>query len=229
MSGKLILIPTPIGNLGDVSDRVREALSAVDKLLAEDTRTSSKLLQHLNISKPLIAYHSHNEHFKTDQVIEHLQKGEYLGLISDAGTPGISDPGYLLVKACVANNIPVEVLPGPVAFIPALVASGLPCQSFYFAGFLPHKKGRVKRLTSLSGLEDTLVFYESPHRLLKTLGQMLELLGDRQASVSRELTKKFEEHKRGTISELIQHFTAHAPKGEFVICVSGKTDDSEDA
>ncbi|MGB0166170.1 MAG: 16S rRNA (cytidine(1402)-2'-O)-methyltransferase [Luteibaculum sp.] len=217
--GKLILIPTPIGNLGDVSDRVRETLNGVDKILAEDTRNAGKLLQLLGISKPLIAYHSHNEHFKTEQVVEHLLNGETLGLISDAGTPGISDPGYLLVAACNEAGIKVEVLPGPVAFIPALVASGLPCNSFYFNGFLPHKKGRVKRLEYLSQLDCTLVFYESPHRIVKSLKQMLEILGDRRAGVSREITKKFEEHLQGSLSELATHFEKNPPKGEFVICV----------
>ncbi len=220
-AGKLYLVPTPIGNLGDITLRAKETLQAVDKVLAEDTRSTSKLFQLLEISKPLVAYHAHNEHHKVAQVIEHLQQGEILALVSDAGTPGISDPGYLLVRACAEANIPVEVLPGAVAFIPALVASGLPCNSFFFNGFLPHKKGRMKRLESLALLEETLVFYESPHRLLKCLEQMQEVFGDRQACVSREITKKFEEHQRGTLSEIHQHFTAHPPKGEFVICVAG--------
>ena len=167
--GKLILIPTPIGNLGDITERAKEALNTVDKELAEDTRTSGKLFQLLGISKPLIAYHSHNEHYKTEVVMEHLVDGAVLGLISDAGTPGISDPGYLLVKACIEKDIPVEVLPGPVSFIPALVASGLPCQSFFFNGFLPHKKGRMKRLESLESFPETLVFLRSPQRLFNDL------------------------------------------------------------
>ncbi|TXC79000.1 16S rRNA (cytidine(1402)-2'-O)-methyltransferase [Luteibaculum oceani] len=220
--GKLFLVPTPIGNLGDITDRAKVVLNEVDKILAEDTRTSGKLLQHLGIAKPLIAFHAHNEHHKTDMVIDHLKQGEILALVSDAGTPGISDPGYLLVQSCVANGIEVEVLTGAVAFIPAVVASGLPCNSFFFNGFLPHKKGRIKRLSYLAELEDTLVFYESPHRIVKSLEQMLEAFGDRKASVSREITKKFEEHKRGSLSELLNHFKNNAPKGEFVICVAGK-------
>lgn len=220
---KLYLVPTPIGNLDDITFRAVKILQSVDSILAEDTRTSGVLLRHLNISKPLHSYHIFNEHQTVQRVINQLKEGKTLALVSDAGTPGISDPGFLLVRECVKNNIPVECLPGPTAFVPALVNSGLPNDRFTFEGFLPHKKGRQTRLSELAGEERTMVFYESPHRLLKTLQQFAEIFGvDRQASVSRELTKLFEETQRGPLSELITYFTQKTIKGEIVICVQGK-------
>lgn len=220
---KLFLVPTPIGNLDDITLRAIKTLEQVDAILAEDTRTSGVLLRHLNISKPLHSYHIFNEHQTVQRLVNQLKDGKSLALVSDAGTPGISDPGFLLVRECIKNDIPVECLPGPTAFVPALVNSGLPNDRFTFEGFLPHKKGRQTRLGELAGEERTMVFYESPHRLLKTLGQFAEVFGaDRPASVSRELTKLFEETPRGTLSELIAYFTQKTIKGEIVICVQGK-------
>lgn len=220
---KLFLVPTPIGNLDDITLRAIKTLEQVDAILAEDTRTSGVLLRHLNISKALHSYHIFNEHQTVQRLVNQLKDGKSLALISDAGTPGISDPGFLLVRECIKNNIPVECLPGPTAFVPALVNSGLPNDRFTFEGFLPHKKGRQTRLGELAGEERTMVFYESPHRLLKTLGQFAEVFGaDRPASVSRELTKMFEENQRGPLSELITYFTQKTIKGELVICVQGK-------
>jgi len=191
--------------------------------LAEDTRTSSVLLRHLAISKPLHSYHIFNEHQTVQRLVDQLKSGKTLALISDAGTPAISDPGFLLVRACIQNDVPVECLPGPTAFVPALVNSGLPNDRFTFEGFLPHKKGRQTRLSELAGEERTMIFYESPHRLLKTLGQFADIFGsDRPASVSRELTKLFEENRRGPLSELITYFAEKTIKGELVICVQGK-------
>lgn len=219
----LYIVPTPIGNLGDITLRAIEILKTVDCILAEDTRVSGKLLQHLEISKPLKSYHAHNEHKLTDSLIEQLKAGKTFALISDAGTPAISDPGFLLTKHCIDNGIEVQCLPGPTAFVPALVASGLPCDKFIFEGFLPHKKGRQTRLKILAEETRTIVLYESPYRVLKTLKQLIEFLGeDRQACTSREISKKFEEHKRGTLKELAVHFELKNPKGEFVICVAGK-------
>jgi 16S rRNA (cytidine1402-2'-O)-methyltransferase len=220
---KLYLVPTPIGNLDDITLRAIKILQSVDTILAEDTRTSGVLLRHLNISKPLHSYHIFNEHQTVQRLVNQLKEGKTLALVSDAGTPGISDPGFLLVRECIKNDILVECLPGPTAFVPALVNSGLPNDRFTFEGFLPHKKGRQTRLAELAGEERTMVFYESPHRLLKTLQQFTEVFGpERQASVSRELTKLFEENQRGSLSELIAYFGQKTIKGEIVICVQGK-------
>lgn len=220
---KLYLVPTPIGNLDDITLRAIKVLQSVDAILAEDTRTSGVLLRHLNISKPLHSYHIFNEHQTVQRVVGQLKEGKTLALVSDAGTPGISDPGFLLVRECIRNAIPVECLPGPTAFVPALVNSGLPNDRFTFEGFLPHKKGRQTRLAELADEERTMVFYESPHRLLKTLHQFADTFGaDRPAGVSRELTKVFEENQRGPLSELIAYFAEKTIKGELVICVQGK-------
>jgi 16S rRNA (cytidine1402-2'-O)-methyltransferase len=220
---KLFLVPTPIGNLDDITLRAIKVLQQADAILAEDTRTSGVLLRHLAISKPLHSYHIFNEHQTVQRLIDQLKGGKTLALVSDAGTPGISDPGFLLVRECIKHDIPVECLPGPTAFVPALVNSGLPNDRFTFEGFLPHKKGRQTRLAELADEERTMVFYESPHRLLKTLQQFADLFGpDRQASVSRELTKMFEENRRGPLSELITYFGEKTVKGELVVCVQGK-------
>ena len=217
---KLYLIPTPIGNLKDITFRAIEILKGVDLILAEDTRTSSKLLKHYDINQQLIAFHQHNEHKNLDKVIDKLKSGLTIALVSDAGTPAISDPGFLLVRACVENDIEVECLPGATAFVPALVNSGFPCDKFVFEGFLPHKKGRQTRLKFLQEETRTIVFYESPHRLIKTLTQFNEFFGeDRRVSVSRELTKIHEETVRCTANELIQYFTENTLKGEIVIVV----------
>lgn len=221
---KLYLVPTPLGNLEDITLRSIRILKEADILLAEDTRTSRVLLQHLGIDKRLLSHHQHNEHQSTPEIIRLLQSGNTVALVSDAGTPGISDPGFLLVRACVKAGIDVECLPGPTAFVPALVISGIPCDRFHFEGFLPLKKGRQTRLTELATFESTVVLYESPHKLVKTLGQLVEYMGpDRQASVSRELTKMFEETKRGTLTEILTHFQSNEPRGEFVIVVEGKS------
>ncbi|WP_266365382.1 16S rRNA (cytidine(1402)-2'-O)-methyltransferase [Tellurirhabdus rosea] len=220
---KLYLVPTPIGNLEDITLRAINVLKSVDAILAEDTRTSGVLLRHLAISKPLHSYHIFNEHQTVQRIIAQLKSGKTIALISDAGTPAISDPGFLLVRECIKADVPVECLPGATAFVPALVASGLPADRFTFEGFLPHKKGRQTRLTELSGEERTMIFYESPHRLLKTLEQFSQTFGpDRPASVSRELTKLYEETVRGTLQEIIAYFAEKAIKGELVICVQGK-------
>lgn len=219
----LYLVPTPIGNLSDITLRAIEILKEVDFILAEDTRTSGILLKHLEISKPLHAFHQHNEHKVLDKVIDRLKSGERAALVSDAGTPGISDPGFLMVRECVREEIEIICLPGPTAFIPALVCSGLPCDRFVFEGFLPHKKGRQTRLKALADESRTMVFYESPHRILKTLAQFAEYFGeDRSASVSREISKMYEETIRGPIADIIHHFTENPIKGEFVIVVGGK-------
>jgi len=219
---KLILVPTPIGNLGDITMRALEVLRAASLILAEDTRTTRFLLDHYGISAPLRSHHKFNEHQTIDPLCDNIEKGKMTVLVSDAGTPGISDPGFLIVRRCIERDIPVEVLPGPTAFVPALVSSGLPCDRFCFEGFLPQKKGRQKRIASLVSEERTMIFYESPFRVLKTLEQLAVVLGDdRRASVSRELTKKFEETLRGTLSSLAQHFRDTAPRGEFVIIVAG--------
>lgn len=217
----LYLVPTPIGNLDDITLRAIKVLQEVDVILAEDTRTSGKLLKHLNISKPLQSYHIHNEHKAVEKLIERMQSGETFALISDAGTPAISDPGFLLVREAIAAELEINCLPGATAFVPALVNSGLPTDKFVFEGFLPHKKGRQTRLKAIAEESRTVVLYESPHRLVKCLEQLLEFCGDRNASVSRELTKMFEETVRGSLSELIQHFTAKGVKGEFVIVLEG--------
>ncbi len=221
---KLILIPTPIGNLQDITLRAMTALKEVDFLLAEDTRVTKKLLKHLELENEVFSYHQHNEHKKLDFVIDKIQSSKSVGLVSDAGTPGISDPGFLLIRACIENEIDVECLPGAVALIPALVQSGFPCDKFVFEGFLPHKKGRQKRLQQLKEEERTIVFYESPYRVIKLLEQLKDIFGeDRQVSISREITKMFEETVRGSVIEVLAYFQAKAIKGEFVVVVKGKT------
>ncbi len=219
----LFLVPTPIGNLKDITLRAIEVLKSVDVILAEDTRTTGKLLKHLEISRPLQSYHIFNEHKAVEKLIERMKKGEVMALCSDAGTPGISDPGFLLVRAAKDAGLEVNCLPGATAFVPALVNSGLPNDRFTFEGFLPHKKGRHTRIQSLLGESRTMVFYESPHRLMKTLEQFAEAFGpDRMGSVSRELTKMFEENIRGTLGELIAYYQEHPIKGEIVLVVEGK-------
>lgn len=221
--GKLYLVPTPIGNLEDMTLRAIKVLKEVDLVLAEDTRTSGKLLKHFEIATPLQSHHMHNEHKQVDALVQKLNGGATLALISDAGTPAISDPGFLLTRACVENHIEVECLPGATAFVPALVNSGLPNDRFVFEGFLPIKKGRQTRMQQLAEEHRTMVFYESPHKLIKTLAQFVEYFGaDRPVSVSRELTKLYEETVRGTLAEVLSHFTEKPPKGEFVIVVGGK-------
>ena len=220
---KLFVVPTPIGNLGDITLRSIEVLKSVDLILAEDTRTSSKLLKHYDIDKPVESFHMHNEHKKLESIINKLRTDFEIALISDAGTPGISDPGFLLVRECINNEVEVECLPGPTAFVPALVSSGLPCDRFSFEGFLPVKKGRTKRLKELSTETKTMVFYESPHRILKTLNDLSNYFEvESQISVSRELTKLYEETFRGTIKESVEHFEKNKTKGEFVIVLSPK-------
>lgn len=221
-SGKLYLVATPVGNLSDMTFRAVETLKRVDAVLAEDTRNSKVLFNHYDIQTPLESLHQHNEHQRLAGIIDRLQKGAVLAQISDAGTPGISDPGFLLARACVDNDIPVEVIPGATAFIPALLKSGFALHRFIFEGFLPQKKGRQTKLLQMLSQPCTVVFYESPHKLLKTLQALKELgAGERKISVSRELTKKFEETVNGTVDELILHFTAHSPKGEFVVVLQG--------
>lgn len=223
MQGKLTVIPTPIGNLEDITYRAVRLLREVELVLAEDTRTSKKLLQHYEISTPLRPFHQHNEHREAERIVDDFKAGKHYALISDAGMPGISDPGFLLIRHCLDAEVPVEVLPGATAFVPALLKSGLAAHIFTFEGFLPHKKGRQKRLGQLADEERTMIFYESPYRLLKLLGELQEHFGpERQASVSRELTKKFEETVNGSIEELHGHFTESPPKGEFVVVVAGK-------
>ena len=221
---KLFLVPTPIGNLGDITLRALEVLKSADLILAEDTRTTRFLLDHYGIKAPLRSHHKFNEHRSLEAVCDGIERGTVTALVSDAGTPGISDPGFLLVRRCIEREIPVESLPGPTAFVPALVNSGLPSDRFCFEGFLPQKKGRQKRLSQLAEEERTMIFFESPFRVLKTLEQLGAVLGgERRASVSRELTKKFEETVRGTLSSLAEHFRNRAPKGEFVIVVAGSS------
>ena len=220
---KLYFIPTPIGNLEDITLRAIRLLKEVDVILAEDTRTSKKLLKHFEIDTPLTSFHMHNEHQVLEKNIERLKSGENFALISDAGTPAISDPGFLLARACVENNIEIECLPGATAFVPALVNSGLPIAKFVFEGFLPIKKGRQTRLKLLAEEKRTIVFYESPHRILKTLHQFEAYFGaERQVAVSREISKMYEETIRGNIAELINHFQVNKPKGEFAIVIAGK-------
>ena len=220
---KLYIIPTPIGNLEDITFRSIRVLKEVDVVLAEDTRTSKKLFSHYNIDTALSSFHMHNEHRVLSKWIERIKNGETIALISDAGTPAISDPGFLLVRACVKENIEVDCFPGATAFVPALVNSALACEKFIFEGFLPVKKGRQTRLMFLVEEERTMIFYESPHRILKTLKQFSEYFGeDRKVSVSREISKMFEETKRGNLIEVLQYFEDKKPKGEFVIIVDGK-------
>ena len=221
-AGRLIVVPTPIGNLEDITLRAKRMLGEADAVVAEDTRVSGRLLQHLGITKPLVSFHTANEHRVVEQLVQRMARGEVLALVSDAGTPGISDPGFLLIRAALRESIAVECLPGPTAFVPALVASGLPCERFVYEGFLPVKKGRRTRLEELRKESRTIVLYESPHRILRTLTELAEVLGhDRAASVSRELSKLYEEHVRGTLGELVAHFTAKEPRGEFVVVVAG--------
>ena len=219
---KLYIVPTPIGNLEDITLRAINVLKEVDFILAEDTRTSSHLMRHLGIEKPMHSHHKFNEHATVARVAESIASGRNVALVSDAGTPGISDPGFLLVRKCVEEGIDVETLPGATALIPAVVQSGFPCDKFAFEGFLPQKKGRMKRIQELAQEERTLVFYESPYRVVKCLEQFAEVMGmERRVAVVREITKKFEETVRGTLEEVIAHFKEHEPKGEFVIVVEG--------
>lgn len=220
---KLILVPTPIGNFEDITLRALRILKEANFILAEDTRTSGNLLRHFEIQNKLYSFHLHNEHKILPTIIEKIKEAKMVALVSDAGTPAISDPGFLLVRECIQNEIEVECLPGATALIPALVNSGLPCDRFSFEGFLPVKKGRQSKLKELALCDHTFILYESPFRLVKTLEQLAEYLGnDRQASVSRELSKLFEENKRGSLSELVNHFSAKTVKGEIVIVISGK-------
>lgn len=220
---KLFLVPTPIGNLKDITYRAVEVLGSVDIILAEDTRQARVLLNHYNIKTPLQSHHMYNEHKSVEAVCAKILSGQTVALISDAGTPGISDPGFLLVRSCVEKEIPVETLPGATALIPALVNSGLPCERFCFEGFLPPKKGRNKKMSALVEESRTMIFYESPYRLVKTLEELAVHFGpDREASVSRELSKIYEENIRGTLSALAEHYTEKPPKGEIVIVVAGK-------
>lgn len=218
-------MPTPVGNLEDMTFRAVRVLKEADLVLAEDTRTSGILLKHFEIKKPMQSHHKFNEHQTVENVVNRLKAGETVALVSDAGTPGISDPGFLVVRECVRAGIEVQCLPGATAFVPALVSSGLPCDRFCFEGFLPQKKGRQTRLNALVGETRTMVFYESPHRLVKALTQFVECFGpERLAAVSREISKVHEETVRGTLAELVEHFTANEPRGEIVIIVSGADD-----
>jgi 16S rRNA (cytidine1402-2'-O)-methyltransferase len=219
---ELFLVPTPVGNLGDMTYRAVEILQQVDVILCEDTRTSSFLLKHYQINKPLTPYHQHNEHKIVQHLVDQMLAGRTFALITDAGTPGISDPGFLLLRACVQNNIRVTCLPGATAFVPALVQSGLPCSQFVFEGFLPVKKGRQTAMKALVDEKRTVVFYESPHRLVKTLKELASFLGEeREAAVVREISKKFEDTRRGSLSELFAHYEANPPKGEIVLVLAG--------
>ena len=219
----LYIVPTPVGNLEDITLRALRVLEEADLILAEDTRTSSVLLKHYDIHRPLQSYHKFNEHKAVDMLVERLKGGETMALVSDAGTPGISDPGFLLARECVRAGVEVQCLPGATAFVPALVASGLPCDKFVFEGFLPQKKGRMTRLLQLGAEDRTIVLYESPYRVVKTLEQLAEVMGpDRQVAVCREISKVHEQTVRGTLSEALAHFREHAPKGEFVIIIGQK-------
>lgn len=221
---KLFIVPTPIGNLEDMTFRAIKILKEVDLILAEDTRTSAKLMKHFEIATPMMSHHMHNEHQTVDAVIQKIKSGQTIALISDAGTPAISDPGFLLTRACVEQQIEVECLPGATAFVPALVNSGLPNDKFVFEGFLPDKKGRQTRYLMLSEETRTMILYVSPHKLIKTLQEFKTYFGeDRQISVSRELSKLHEENVRGTVEEVLKHFEIKAPKGEIVVIVAGKT------
>lgn len=226
---KLYLIPTPVGNLEDITLRALRLLKEVDVILAEDTRTTAKLLKHYEIGTPLLSHHKFNEHQQVDRIAERIEKGENIALVSDAGTPGISDPGFLLTRTCVERGIETECLPGATAFVPALVNSGFPCDRFCFEGFLPQKKGRQKKLNALADESRTMIFYESPYRLVKALEQMAEVFGpNRYACVAREISKMFEEFKRGTLEELAIWYTQHGVKGEIVLIVAGKDYNAEE-
>lgn len=223
---KLYLVPTPIGNLEDITLRALRVLREADLILAEDTRTTKKLLNHYKIQTRLTSYHAFNEHGRTEELAERIRKGEVLALVSDAGTPSISDPGYLIIRSCIDKGIEVECLPGPTALIPALVNSGLPSDRFCFEGFLPHKKGRKSMLDRLAEEKRTIILYESPHRILKTLVSLAAVLGSgRKCCISRELTKIFEENLRGTLASAIDHFTKNAPRGEMVIIIAGRANE----
>lgn len=223
--GKLFVVPTPVGNLEDMTFRAIRVLKEVDLILAEDTRTSSVLLKHFEIKKPMMSHHKFNEHKTIEGVVARLEAGENIALISDAGTPGISDPGFLVVRECVRHGIEVQCLPGATAFVPALVSSGLPNDRFCFEGFLPQKKGRMTRLLTLQSEVRTMIFYESPYRLVKTLTQFSEYFGaEREVAVCREISKLHEECVRGTLSEVIEHFKANEPRGEIVVILKGKED-----
>ena len=218
---KLIVVPTPVGNLEDITLRALRILKEADLILAEDTRTTGILLKHFDIKSKLQSYHKFNEHKSLERVIDQIRGLETVALVSDAGTPGISDPGYLLVRECIANDVEVECLPGPTAFVPALVISGFPTDRFCFEGFLPQKKGRQKKLLSLQNEDRTIIFYESPHRLIKALQQIKEFIGERNVAVVREISKIYEEVVRGSIDEVIAHFETHTLKGEIVLLVEG--------
>ena len=222
--GKLIIVPTPIGNLEDITLRSIRHLKTCDLIYAEDTRVTRKLLTHLEIDNRIVAFHAHNEHRILDKCIETIEANDITVLVSDAGTPGISDPGYLLIRECIKNKISIECLPGPTAIIPALVGSGFPSERFQFEGFLPHKKGRETRIKSISELTCTIIYYESPHRIIKTLTQLLKVLEEnRRACVVREISKLYENYHHGTFSELIDYFTQNKPKGEIVLIIEGKS------
>jgi len=225
MSGRLTLVPTPIGNLEDITLRALRVLREADVILAEDTRQSTKLLRHYDIAVPMQAFHQHNEHRAVARIIAELQGGKRMAMVTDAGTPGISDPGFLLVRACAEAGVAVETLPGPTAFVPALVNSGLPCDKFHYEGFLPQKKGRQTRLHYLAALPVTFVLYESPHRVVRCLGELASACGeDRRAAVVREISKLHEETVRGPLGQLVAHFTTNEPRGEFVVVVEGNPD-----
>ncbi len=229
VSGKLYIVPTPIGNLADITLRAINALKHADLILAEDTRTTAFLLKHLQIEKPLRSYHQHNEHKILDELVAQLGSGSNIALVSDAGTPGISDPGFLLLRQAIAQGVSIITLPGPTAFVPALLNSGLPCNEFSFYGFLPQKKGRLTKLKALATEQKTFILYESPYRLLKLLAELKQHLGaGRKASVSRELTKLFEENIRGTLEELETYFATKAIKGEIVVVVEGVKNQDHD-
>lgn len=222
-TNKLYIVPTPIGNLEDITHRALKVLQSVDLILAEDTRNTQFLCKHFSISTPLQSYHKDNEHKVAEYFIQQLQMGKNIALVSDAGTPGISDPGFLLVRACIVHQIEVETLPGATAFVPALVNSGFPTDRFVFEGFLPHQKGRQKRLLALIEEPRSIILYESPYRVVKLLKEIIEHMGaDRQVSISREITKKFEETYRGSAQEALDYFTQKEPKGEFVVVIKGK-------
>jgi 16S rRNA (cytidine1402-2'-O)-methyltransferase len=222
VKGTLYIVSTPIGNLEDITYRAVNILSNVDLVAAEDTRNSGNLLKHFNIHKPLLSFYSYNESRRLPELIEKLKSGLSIALVSDAGTPGISDPAYTIIRAAIDENIPVVAIPGAAAFLPALVTSGLPIERFVFEGFLPVKKGRKTKLEYLRDEDRTIVLYESPHRILRTLNDLLEYFGDREIAVARELTKKFEEIKRGKLSEIIAYYSSHTIRGEFVLIISGK-------